>query len=163
MNSCLSLSQTHPNRLWILSQIIWVHPCSWGFVVWGCPSSLVLEEHFTRTVLVLLVVVASKTNGIGVFWCFSLSGWCWRSFRFKLGFQKRLSTPQNLRKFLRIQIWNKMLAFLSETLNLAASFIVGIQWKSWPQSHCPLYLPFTFSRQSPPGRELDKKPNASYI
>ena len=36
-------------------------------MVWGCPSSLVLEEHFTRTVLVLLVVVASKTNGIGVF------------------------------------------------------------------------------------------------
>ena len=30
VNSCLSLSQTHPNRLWILSQIIW------GFVVWGC-------------------------------------------------------------------------------------------------------------------------------
>ena len=112
---------------------------------------------------VLLVVGASKKNGIGVFWCFSLSGWCWRSFWFKLGFQKRLSTPQNLRKFLRIQIWNKMLAFLSETLNLAASFIVGIQCKSWPKSHCPLYIPFTFFRQWPPGRELDKKPNASYI
>ena len=34
-------------------------------MVWGCPSSLVLEERFTRKVPVLLVVGAGKKTGLG--------------------------------------------------------------------------------------------------